>query len=52
MMIYEGTDFGLRLEYTKDEAFIHLPYCSKLTKTIVLKLQDKVVEVLDFLLAQ
>lgn len=50
MMIYEGIDFGLRLEYTKDEAFIHLPYISKLTKAIVIKLQDKVIEVLDFLL--
>lgn len=50
MMIYESPEFGLRLEYTKDEAFIHLPYILKLTKTIVLKLQEKVIEVLDFLL--
>lgn len=50
MMIYECSDFGLRLEYTKEEAFIHLPYISKLSKTIVIKLQEKVVEILDFLL--
>ena len=49
MMIYECPEFGLRLEYTKEEAFIHLPYISKLTKSIILKLRDKVVEVLDFL---
>lgn len=50
MMIYECIDFGLRLEYNKNEAYIHLPYISKLNKTIVLKLQKKVIEVLDFLL--
>ena len=50
LIIHECEDFSLRLEYTPEEAFIHLPFIKKLNKTIISKLQDRVVELLDFLL--
>lgn len=41
IMLYEGPDFGMRLEYNKDFVILHLPYCHKMTKTILFEMQFK-----------
>ena len=34
-MLYEGEDFGVRLEYDKDYVIFHLPYVNKMTKGVL-----------------
>ena len=48
--IYECDDFSLRLEYGETLALLHLPSVSKFNRSVLIKIQNKVMEVLDFLL--
>jgi hypothetical protein len=47
-LIYEGDDFGLKLEYNKDYAILHLPYVNKWSPSVFKKLGIKVYDTLDF----
>ena len=47
--VYESQDYSVRLEYDDHLAILHLPSVSKFNKTVLQKMQQKVIELLDFL---
>lgn len=48
LIIYDCEDFKVRLEYNQDYVVLHLPTVESFSKSILVKMQNKVVELLDF----
>lgn len=48
LIIYDCDDFKVRLEYNDEFAILHLPTVEKFNKSVLIKMQNKVVELLDF----
>jgi len=46
--IYEGQDYKVRLEYSREYVIVHLPQVSKFNKTVLVSMLIKISEIADF----
>ena len=46
--LIETNDYGVRLEYTKDFAILHLPYVHRFTKEVLQDMQHRLDELATF----
>lgn len=44
IMLFETDNYGVRLEYNKDFAIVHLPFVNKITKGVVEEMRLKLEE--------
>ena len=48
IILYESSDYTVRVEYNDSLVLLHLPEVFNFNKTVLKKMQDKVVDLLDF----
>jgi hypothetical protein len=47
--LFENPEYGVRLEYSKDLAIVHLPYTNKMNKKVYLDMERRLVDWYDFI---
>ncbi len=49
LTLFEMNTYGIRLEYTKDYAIVHMPYTNKMTKEVFLDMVYRLEDWWEFL---